>query len=59
MAPEMMIKNTSYDTSVDAYSLGILLYNLVTGQMPFMGNEKQIQLKTLKKSVSFKQKAWK
>ena len=59
MAPEMMIKNSSYDTSIDAYALGILLYNLITGQMPFNGSDKQIKTKTLNKRASFKQKAWK
>lgn len=31
MAPEIIINGHSYDKSVDAYSLGVVLYNLITG----------------------------
>lgn len=33
-APEVLAQN-DYDESIDCFSLGVLLYNFVTGQMPF------------------------
>ncbi len=34
MAPEMIL-GEYYDTKVDIWSLGVLLYNIVSGHMPF------------------------
>ena len=59
MAPEMMMPNCDYDERVDAWSLGILLYTIVTGCLPFQGNYKQIYNKTQFKEPSYKQKSWK
>jgi len=35
-APEM-IRGESYDFSVDTYAFGMLLYEMITGKMPFDG----------------------
>ena len=41
-APEVILRR-KYDEKVDNWSLGVLLFNLVTGKMPFAGkNEKKI-----------------
>jgi len=40
MAPEILM-NLPYDNRVDIYSLGCLLYNLVTGSYPFFENDLQ------------------
>ena len=40
MAPEIISKEKVYDMSVDAYALGVLLFNLITGKMPFTGSSK-------------------
>lgn len=34
MAPEVLQEKARLDRKVDSYSLGVLLYNLVSGQMP-------------------------
>lgn len=38
MAPEI-INNKGYNTSIDVWSLGILIYELLTGKVPFLPNE--------------------
>lgn len=40
MAPEM-IKSSHYTSSADIYSLGIVMYEMVTGQKPFGGRMKE------------------
>ncbi|KAJ2227370.1 hypothetical protein EV180_002482 [Coemansia sp. RSA 518] len=37
MAPEVLESSESYDLSVDWWSLGILLYEMLTGSVPFKG----------------------
>lgn len=59
MAPEV-IKGLDYDKKIDNWSLGILLYNFVTGKMPFPGKSaKKIDKATVHNEPSFKEKAWK
>ena len=36
MAPEML-SNKSYNNKIDLWSLGVLTYELLTGEKPFLG----------------------
>jgi serine/threonine protein kinase len=40
MAPEM-VSNKGHGMSIDWYSLGILMYQLLTGKLPFHGNSQE------------------
>ena len=39
MAPEL-VKKESYDSKVDIWACGVVVYLLVTGKTPFMGTSK-------------------
>ena len=40
MAPEVLSgKNTSADPAIDIFSLGVILFSLVVGRLPFEGDE--------------------
>jgi serine/threonine protein kinase len=54
MAPEM-IQNQAHNHTLDVWSLGILLYELVHGRAPFTGqNPRDISEKIMKGVVRFK-----
>jgi len=53
MAPEM-IKQEGYDLSLDFYSLGVLIYELVSGIPPFYSkNRKEQERQILSKELKF------
>lgn len=57
MAPEVI--NKYYNMKCDVWSLGILLYVLLCGNGPFMGETSQeVMQKTLKEAVSFEKQVW-
>ena len=59
MAPEIIDKRKrGYSLDVDIWSLGIIMYNLLTGQLPFNGNSKepnQLYDKILNQKLEFPQ----
>lgn len=48
MAPEIM-KNKEYDSLVDIWSFGVILYELLTGSYPFYGNNLRILKENIEK----------
>ena len=42
MAPELFATHNAPDPAIDQYALGILLYDILTGSPPFMGNDMEI-----------------
>ena len=51
-APELFGSNPKYTKAIDWYALGIMAYEMVIGQTPFLSNSKSI----LKKSVPWPMK---
>ncbi len=44
MAPEVLSgKNTSADPAIDIFSLGVILFSLVVGRLPFEGDDIMIK----------------
>ncbi|OEL31226.1 putative cyclin-dependent kinase F-2 [Dichanthelium oligosanthes] len=44
MAPEVLVKNTDHDMGVDAWSLGCVMAELLTGELLFRGEDETDQL---------------
>ncbi|KAL6623182.1 hypothetical protein ACP70R_033061 [Stipagrostis hirtigluma subsp. patula] len=44
MSPEVLVKNTEHGTEVDAWSLGVIMAELVAGKRPFDGEDEANQL---------------
>jgi len=40
MAPELVLKKEYFGTQVDCWALGIVLYVILHGKFPFIGNLK-------------------
>lgn len=54
MAPEILIDKGYRDFSADIWSLGILLYCILTGNMPFRENNiKKLKEKIFNSKISF------
>lgn len=57
-APEILSR-VSYRGEVDCWSLGVLLYILLQGKMPFYGaSDRDVALRILKKKLSFTGEKW-
>jgi serine/threonine protein kinase len=53
-APEILDARIKYDKSVDYWSLGVMIYDMITGAPPFTGsNRKKIMEAVLKKKPFF------
>lgn len=54
MAPEVLTgKNTSADPAIDIFSMGIILYGLVSGRLPFEGDDHTVKSKISSGDFSF------
>lgn len=58
-APEVVC-NVKYNEKIDSWSLGVLLFNLITGKMPFAAKYlNKINERVVHEEPAFKDKAWK
>lgn len=60
VAPELVTAPVQYDQKCDAWSAGVVMYILLSGQYPFNGKTKDELLHKIRREpVSFKDKRWK
>lgn len=61
VAPDVITrtKGQVYEKSVDMWSVGVLLYILLSGTQPFTGTEEQIFDKIIRAEYNFKSPMWK
>lgn len=60
VAPELVTAPVQYDQKCDAWSAGVVMYILLSGQYPFRGKTKDELLQNIRREpVSFKDKRWK
>lgn len=60
VAPELVTAPVQYDQKCDAWSAGVVMYILLSGQYPFRAKTKDELLHRIRKEpVSFKDKQWK
>lgn len=60
VAPELVTAPVQYDQKCDAWSAGVVMYIMLSGQYPFRGKTKDELLHAIRREpVSFKDKRWK
>jgi serine/threonine protein kinase len=57
MAPEIWA-GQAYDNKVDVWSVGVVMYYLLSGEHPFMGDSDTIAERIMMNELSFQNKIW-
>jgi len=58
MAPEI-VKMEQYDQSCDIWSLGVIIYNLFLGKLPFNGKDlKELQFNIVNEELEYNESDW-
>lgn len=58
-APEILMGDINFTEKVDSYCLGVVLFNLITGKMPYKGDEPKVIEQTIKGDPKFVHKTFK
>ena len=58
LAPEGVLQDQSYDQRIDTYSLGVILFNIVTREELFTGDQDDVKAKTLVQRPKLRQRVW-
>ena len=59
-APEIILGQAHIHSKGDVFALGVILYHMITGEMPIQGKDiPTLNKNTINKKIKFNQKAWK
>lgn len=58
MAPELYIEDCQYGVKIDSWSLGVILFNIISGKMAFKGTKEEIIIQVVSSEPVFDKQIW-